>query len=93
MSYETKRFISGDIQLDILFDKNNRCVWLSIKDMCALYKKTRNTLMKHITNTIKVTNDVTDYVTNNNHDDVLKRTINNVNYYKHELVIEIGKKH
>ncbi len=92
MSYEIKRFISGDIQLDILFDKNNRCAWLSIKDMCALYKKTRNALTKHITNTIKVTSDVTDYVTNNNHDGVLKRTINHINYYNHELVIEIGKK-
>lgn len=92
MSYEIKRFISGEIELDILFDKDNGCFWLSIKNICVLYKKTRNALMKHITNTIKVTNDVTDYVTDTNRDVIFKRTINHINYYNHELVIEIGEK-
>lgn len=51
--YEIIEFINGEFRIDVSVSPENDTVWLTIDQMCDLFKKNKSTVSRHIANIFK----------------------------------------
>ncbi|MCR4911297.1 MAG: virulence RhuM family protein [Bacilli bacterium] len=98
-NYEIIKFSYGDIELDIKVSPKENTVWLSLNDMCVLFKRTKPSISKHIRNILQSEDSDENSVVS--HIETVQAKIEttasdgkvyDVDYYSLDVVMEIGKR-
>lgn len=50
MNNEIIKFVNGDLELDVNISPNKNTVWLTVDQLCTLFKKNKSTISRHIKN-------------------------------------------
>ena len=91
MDLEIIKFIQDDIELDVRFDYQERDIWLSISDLCQLFKKTRPTISRYVKETIN--NGINEKQSKSKVKTMITEFSDKpVQFYSLDLVMNIGKR-
>ena len=102
-TFQIIKFKVEDIELDVNFSSEDKTVWLSAKDLCILYGKSKPTIWRY---TKKINNEIENRVVSQNATtDVKNATVGTknettgpdgkryiVNYYSLDVALEIGRR-
>ena len=47
---ETIKYENDDVKLNIKYDENNKTLWMSLKEICLLFKRDKSVISRHIKN-------------------------------------------
>ena len=92
--YEIRKFIDGDIELDVRFSYDGTTVWLSANEIALLFERDVKTIRKHINNIIE--NKAIDESTVAKFETVQiegnRKVTRKIEYYNLDMILAVGHK-